>query len=344
MICALCQEREANKKNTHYLTDGIIRSCLNQDGSGEREKGYYFNISSSSVFTEFNFQRNTSVDIVEQSLGREPTIEEIEKAKKIPFSVDNIFCNICEDIFTSIENPFIVSILPKFRNSNLCEVSEINISDIKEIRLFSYLQLWRTHICQDVLKLPDNIAENLRQLIFNYQTASISELTNLPLSITYLQTLGESIENTSNFVSFTNDKNPFVIIMNDFVIQFYESNEAIRFFDFYGLNAECNYCDFINQNEVEFKVKILKNKKRLEFLYAFVYSEKAKSTLQSFVVNFNKIWLSLFGINPPAHIIQEYIIEITGIGSDEFDALKYSKERIFDITKKFLLRKNINYQ
>ncbi len=30
MICALCQEREANKKNTHYLSDGIIIVIINQ--------------------------------------------------------------------------------------------------------------------------------------------------------------------------------------------------------------------------------------------------------------------------------------------------------------------------
>ncbi|MBK8657107.1 MAG: hypothetical protein IPN20_25120 [Haliscomenobacter sp.] len=39
-ICALCAKNEANKKNTHYLTDGIIRSCLNEDGSNVREKGF----------------------------------------------------------------------------------------------------------------------------------------------------------------------------------------------------------------------------------------------------------------------------------------------------------------
>jgi hypothetical protein len=45
MICALCKEREANKKNTHYLTDGVIRSCLNHDGGNERENGLYFDVS-----------------------------------------------------------------------------------------------------------------------------------------------------------------------------------------------------------------------------------------------------------------------------------------------------------
>ena len=45
MKCALCQDREANKRNTHYLSDGIIRKCLNIGGTNERERGFYFDIS-----------------------------------------------------------------------------------------------------------------------------------------------------------------------------------------------------------------------------------------------------------------------------------------------------------
>ena len=38
-LCKLCLEREANKKNNHYLTDEIIRNCLKLEGSKERDKG-----------------------------------------------------------------------------------------------------------------------------------------------------------------------------------------------------------------------------------------------------------------------------------------------------------------
>jgi hypothetical protein len=84
-ICALCKENTADKTNIHHLTDGIIRSCLNQDGSGEREKGFYFDVSNNTAFVEFNFQRGTSIDKLEESLGRQSTDEEIDKAKQIPF-------------------------------------------------------------------------------------------------------------------------------------------------------------------------------------------------------------------------------------------------------------------
>ncbi|HKC67338.1 MAG TPA: hypothetical protein VKG26_03860, partial [Bacteroidia bacterium] len=84
MKCALCQKNESDKKNTHYLTDSIIRSCLNYDGGNERETGFYYDISSSKLFIDFNFQHDTSVGAIEEELGRSATDEEIEKAKAVP--------------------------------------------------------------------------------------------------------------------------------------------------------------------------------------------------------------------------------------------------------------------
>mgnify|MGYP006087250175 CR=1 FL=1 len=52
--CLLCKEKSADKKNTHYLTDAIIRTCLNMDGTKEREQGLYFDISTNKESVEFN--------------------------------------------------------------------------------------------------------------------------------------------------------------------------------------------------------------------------------------------------------------------------------------------------
>ena len=251
MTCALCKEKEAYKKNTHFLTDGIIRSCLNLDGSREREKGFYFDLSNGNAFIEFNFQRGTSIDKLKCLLGREATEEEIEKAKLIPFSVDNVFCGDCENYFTEIESKFISEILPSFRNTDLTHKEKINLIDIKTVRLFFYIQVWRTAICDDTLKLSDDTAENLRELILNHKTVDTSEIKNYPLAITYLQTIGDETEYTTNYVGYTSDRNPNLIIMNDFVIQFYESPDTVPFFDFYGLITEENYKQFINLNEEE---------------------------------------------------------------------------------------------
>ncbi len=103
MTCALCLNKEATKKNTHYLTDGIIRSCLNLDGSNEREKGFYFDLSSKKAGVDFNFQRETPNKELEKTFGRLPTEEEIDNARKIPFSVNDVFCPDYENIFSTLK-------------------------------------------------------------------------------------------------------------------------------------------------------------------------------------------------------------------------------------------------
>lgn len=60
MLCALCQENEADKTNTHYLIDGIIRRCLNEDGVNIRGKEFMFERIQQTPFLDFKFQQATS--------------------------------------------------------------------------------------------------------------------------------------------------------------------------------------------------------------------------------------------------------------------------------------------
>jgi hypothetical protein len=142
MTCALCIEKEANKKNTHFLTDGVIRSCLNIEGSKDRERGFYFRMASHEPFVDFNFQRSTPAEKVAESLGRPISDEEVNNAKEIPFSVDYVFCSDCEKLFTEIENRFLADILPRFRNHDLAAQQSVVIEDVVLARLFFYLQIW----------------------------------------------------------------------------------------------------------------------------------------------------------------------------------------------------------
>ena len=337
MICALCMKKEANKKNTHFLTDGIIRNCLNIDGSKERDKGFYFDLSNNTAFVEFNFQRGTSVEKLEESLGRKPSEEEIEKAKSIPFSVDNVFCSDCEIIFTEIESQFISNILPKFRQADLSKLGKAYLQEIKLIRQFFYLQIWRTSICEDQFILSDESSENLRKSILNFEIINDSDIKHFPILITYLETKGEEKEFTTNYVGFTNDTNPNLIIMNDFIIQFFEDLDSLCYFDFHNLNSEKEFMEFVNYQENDFVVKIFHDEERKKFLDNFLIKEKVKQTLNYYSYSFTLLWNTLFGINPPIHTTQEYLRTI--IGNDEFNVLKYSKENVVKITSNFIKMK-----
>jgi hypothetical protein len=337
MACALCLEKEANKKNTHYLTDGIIRSCLNLEGSQDREKGYYFKISNDSSEVKFNFQRETSIDIVETSLGREVKDEEIEEAKKNPFTVDYIFCSECEKLFSEIESKFMVEILPALREADVSNIDRKTFGNAKLLRLFVLLQIWRTSICDGLYKINPEVQENLRQILLTHNESKIESINQYPLIVSYLQTLGDdSKKYTYNFVGVLESINPNIILMNDFIIQFYESEELMKYFEFYGLNTP-SFKEFVNIKESEFIIHILGDKERQSFLDNLRKQEFVDSYSARYKQDFVKTWKFTYGENPTEDIIDEYLKVLTHHDGDEVPASKYSKEWVIDITMKFIM-------
>jgi len=333
MKCALCLEREANKKNTHYLSDGIIRKCLNIGGTNERERGYYFDISNGNPFVEFNFQR-IDAENLEKALGRAPTDEELENARQIPFSVDYVFCSVCEDLFTEFEGGFSSKILPKLREANLEEIEFLDLEETSLLRMFFYIQIWRNSICEHIFDLNKQVQEELRLIILNKQTENIS---HFPLIITYLETLGGDLAYTQNYVGSTSDKNPYIIFMNDFVIQFYENRDSIKYDEFYGLNSTENFKLSINIDEDIFKIKIIKNEQRKQLLHNIVSKEKVKQTLSLLEKAFDLIWLRMFYGYPPIQIKAEYFKGL--IDNDDDSVLKYSEKQIAQYTEQFIWNK-----
>jgi len=328
-ICKYCQINEANKKNTHYLTDAIIRSCLNLEGSNNREKGLYFAINSKNPFIEFNFQR-IDEQTIENAIGRKPTEDEIENAKQIPFSVDYIFCNSCEKKFTDIETEFIEKVLPKFRQNDLTGLTFISIEENFICRNFFYLQIFRSAVCEEVFDLPEEFIERLRKILYeNHQDITI------PISVTYLQTTGGQEHFTENYIGYTSDKNPFIIFMNDFIIQCYENEENIKLLELYGLNTE-DYKDFININEEKFIFKIFQNDERKTFLYNLIKNEKVNQTIMNLTNYFDQIWIKLFGTKAPSYQKEKYIQSVGNQSKEKLNSL--SQEEMYNFTFSYLVK------
>lgn len=327
-ICEFCQTKEANKKNTHYLTDAIIRSCLNIEGSNNREKGLYFAINSKNPFIEFNFQR-LDEQTIENAIGRKPTDEEIENAKQIPFSVDNIFCSDCEKKFTDIETEFIEKVLPKFRQSDLTDLNSISIKENLICRNFFYLQIFRSAICEETLELPKELVDKLRKILYEH-----IEDYSIPISVTYLQTTGGQKYYTENYVGYTSDKNPFILFMNDFIIQCYDSSENIRHLELYGLNED-DFNDFINNNEEEFVFNIFKNDKRKTFLSNLITNEKVKQTIINLENYFDEIWIGLFGTKASSYQKEKYIKSVANQSQEKLNSL--SQEEMYKFTFSYLV-------
>ncbi len=331
MKCVLCNINQADKTNTHYLTDSIIRSCLNQDGSNEREKGYYFDISSNKTFTDFNFQRKTTLSALEAGLGRVPSEEEIEKAKKVPFSVDHFFCTECEFIFSEIENKFSSDFLSQFREKDLTGISSLSFDNSTVFRQFFLIQIWRTAVCTNFeFKISNASSEMIRQLIL---TPDEAKLKRFPLSITYLTTRGGLMEYTKNIVGYTNETTPNVIFMNDFIIQFYEPDSKISLKELFGINS-ADYKTFINLCENKFIVKIISNDLRIKIVAAFIQERKVMPLLSRFRELFEELFRKKYNIDPSPQTTNMYIQGLVNCGDLPLIE-RLSIKRVTDYTNEF---------
>lgn len=315
MVCKLCKQERAPKSNTHYLTDFIIRTALNEDGVNVKNKGLYYSFDPDRKSVGFKYQQRASPERLQEVLGRETTDDENAEAKEFTeFSVSDSFCKDCEDIFSAIENDFDTKLLKKFRGDDLTGVSQINLNEAESriLRLFFLMQFWRSSVCDDTFDLSENTNEFLRNKIF---TRDFSDLELIPLSVTYLETLKDEDDTdegdkykTQNVVSPTEGKNPYIILMNDFVIQLYEDLN-FPFTDFYGLNEVGSYVDFLNYKKTDFKVNVLSNAKRKIVSQGWFHTQASsmmENTRKDFMVRFRKT----FGALPTIYNIADYMTSI----------------------------------
>ena len=287
MKCKLCLKNEADKKNTHILTDSIIRTALNENGINKREKGNFWIIKSTEPFINYGFQRMTATQNIEKNLGRTPTEIEIEQAKSNPFSVDNIFCSDCEKHFTKIEEKFNSVILPLIKKSNNNKNYLIGSNNGA-----IYLQYWRCSVSESDLKLDNYIEEVIRNLILKFNSYNIEEIEKIkriPLSIMYLETLDNP---TSNMVGLMEGSNPYIIFMNKFIIQMFDSITNVEYYDLFGLNNPISYCDKVNYEERIFKIQFVPNTERLNFL-----NNVNKKRAEEFIIMVGEIFIELYKLN-----------------------------------------------
>lgn len=329
--CQLCQERPADKSNTHFLTDGVIRNCLNEDGSNIREKALAFNISLDKDSIEARFQRNTSQKSIQKTFGREASEEEIIEAKKKLFSVDYVFRSECEQKFTDIETPFLNEVLPKLREKDFTGQKEL-ILDSELIRKFFLLQVYRTAVSDPEYQLSEERIEALRRMINNVD-AGIDELNSIPLQVTYLNTLGSDYEYTKNTVGTASNRNNRVILFNDFIIQTSANNDEIEFSDFWRLNDKETFKYFTNYKENNFRIKIVDNKQRLEF-YDRYHKERAKKQVAYYRSEFIKHYVQKYYRVPNIFQVKIFINSI--INSNEVDEPRYSTAHFQKMLKIYL--------
>jgi len=320
-LCKLCIERPADKTNTHYLTDGIIRSCLNVAGSNEREKAMAFDISLDQTSIEPRFQRNTSLEEIVKNFGREATEIEIENAKTPFFAVDHVFCSECEKKFTAIESPFLQHILPKLRGKDFTGKKEIDFNS-DQVREFFLLQVYRLAVCDPGFQLSADKLDKLRQY-FNAPKENVNMLKSIPLQVSYLNTLGGDEEYTTNAVGIATQGNNRSVIFNDFIIQISADDLEMYPINLYGINAGTVLSDFTNVNEEIFRIRIIENTQRKAF-YAAYHKEKAEKFKNNYRHEFTRRYFGTYGLIPNPSVTETFVNAIIH-EKDVEDESKYSK-------------------
>lgn len=328
-MCELCKNTDKPfKYNTHYLTDYIIKTALNEDGSSLRGKGLYFNVDPQNPVMDMEFQQHASPEKLEDMFGRQTNDEEnLESIENTVFSVDDKFCKDCEDIFGVIETKFL-PLLKCFRIDDLTDKAELvfNENESKIIRLFFLMQVWRTAICDEDFHLSNAMMERLRLKILNQDYDGLEQF---PLSVTYMDTLDEEGKKsetgpytTDNIVEAINGDNPNLIYMNDFYIQFYEDLD-FPFEKLFGLNDEEDYQDYINYQNNEFKMKVFSNDERKAQLYK-MHLHNAPIMINEQRQLFRSLYKNHFGTDAPVDIEDTYIKALT----EDPDILKFSTEKL----------------
>ncbi|MBC6994896.1 hypothetical protein QWY85_13905 [Neolewinella lacunae] len=324
MKCLLCGINEATRSNTHYLTDSIIRSALNVDGKNIRDTGLFWQFSTQKAGARFGFQQATNIAKLEEVLGRQPTDEEIAHAvAETAFSVDNHFCPSCEVHFGEIERPFIETTLPKFRGADLTGISEIGVEDVRISRAFFLLQVLRSALCDKAFNVSSGVLDDLKYLILNFQDADVTQFTKYPLLVTYLQTTGGQTAYTENQVGFVVYDIHRIILMNDFVVQFFEKEPDVVLADFNDLYDLSDFEHFLNIHEEIFLFKIFSNKQRQSFLFSGF-----KEFLDILVVYFREKYVSRFKQEPSRRIIGHFLATLSDQSLDMPLGIRYGDERL----------------
>ena len=100
LICLLCQQNEATKKNSHLMPHFLIKTAINKEGSKERDSELTFGFSARD-FVDTYFGRSITVDTIKQYKGRELTEEEMKDEN--PFSKDYIFAQFVKQILVGLK-------------------------------------------------------------------------------------------------------------------------------------------------------------------------------------------------------------------------------------------------
>lgn len=128
---------------------------------------------------------------------------------------------------------------------------------------------------------------------------------------------------------------PAIVLMNDFVIQFFDGESSICFNELHGLNKKEKFHENINLNETEFIIPILDDKQRISFNVKFILESKFEALINMCKSNFKQMFYLVYRYDPPTELIQEYVKYL--VNSDLSLIEKYTNMQLKNKTIEFIM-------
>ena len=99
--CPICEQNEADKKNVHLIPWFMIKDCVTERGTGDRDMELSFTIDPLN-FTKMYAGRSVLPEKIEE-FGE---LNDLQKEKENPYTRDNLICHKCEENLSRIEAIF----------------------------------------------------------------------------------------------------------------------------------------------------------------------------------------------------------------------------------------------
>src|ERR1035437_677744 len=274
--CPICRDKDAAKKNVHLIPWFLIKKCITQNGSGERDMELSFSIDSNS-FTKMYTGRSILPEILEEH----GELDALQKDKEHPYSRDNLICRDCEDKLSRLEAIFASHLSDK----KLKIANQSNFKSFDNHSIFidfkydnSIYQLLIQSIFYRCAKgrfngfrldpiVEKRIEENLR-VAFSMEnfkkikpTQQINIINKFPL-ITSSFFVPEGEDPTNKFIVINQSRFPYFLMAVKWMFQLFEAEKHLKSSIewFYGLHDKLNTTQTYNVIKDNSHVIVLESK------------------------------------------------------------------------------------
>lgn len=337
--CPICNTNDADKKNVHLIPWFLIKKCITQRGSGERDMEFSFSIDPQS-FTRVYTGRSVLPETI-KNLGE---LHDLEKEKENPYSRDNLICTECEKNLSRLEAIFAFQFTEqKLKNVNQSNLDKLNgnaifinkrynpsLYELLIQSIFYRCSIGQFNGFRLNVKIENKIKENLRQafLFEGFKKMKTNANIEIPYKfplITASFVVEEGEDPTKNFIVVNNSRFPYFIMAGKWMFQLFESEKHIKSTIewLYGLKDKLKSLKAYNIVKGTSHVILLErgNGKSISKNLIDSFVEKKGNGLKKSIKNLH---IRIFSSKPNTDIIQyiykHYFVHLDE-GKTEFDAM-----------------------